>query len=288
VSPTNGVNIAMRKLIALCIITAVITIQCGPPPKVTINPEQTECAPQNLVVKPNSHTLFLQWDTPCPDNIRLAGYFIYVLPKPIGEKYPGVTLPKKIVPFNSGAYPGDTDPEDRYETISIQNLDDGVEYYVSVRAAFTDRSLSLPSEEIAVMCRPEGTFELAYRYAGENDGFSFVSGQNVRADSDQNDLYFYHKDDIDYLASPHRLNGFIRTSAFYSLGKTSSIYQYPQLDLDISPVERMPVRVGESYLVKTADGNYAKVRIEAASGERRERTLTISYIYQTVDDLMRF
>ncbi len=287
-SQTDGVDTEMKKIIMLGILTALITIHCGPPPKVTISPEQTDCAPRNLIVKPNSNSLFMQWDTPCPDNINVAGYNIYVLPSPIGEKYPGVTLSKKVVPFNSGAYPGDTDPEDRYETFSVQNLDNGVEYYVSVRTMFTDGSLSFPTKEHSVICRPEGTFELAYRYADERDGFSFGRGDAVRADSDFNDLYFYHKDGVDYLASPSRLNGFIRTSKFYSLGKTSSVYQYPELDLDIPPVDRMPVRVGESYLIKTADGNYAKVRIESASGERKERKLNISYIYQTIPDLMRF
>jgi len=146
----------------------------------------------------------------------------------------------------------------------------------------------MASNEVSVICRPEGELELAYRYADENDGFCFAESLPVRADSDKNDLYFYHKDGLDYLASPHRLNGYLRDSEFYSLGLTDDIYQHPELELDIPPVDRIPIRIGESCLIKTADGNYTKIRLEDASGELKERKLKLRYIYQTLKNRMRF
>jgi len=273
----------------LLVITAsvLLIIGCGPPRQIG-RPAITECAPTNLTVQPDDSTLYLKWDINCPENKVLSGYYVYLEKSPIFEKYSEVVLPKKIEPYNRTPYPGDTDPEDSFETMTINNLANGVEYYVSVRTVFPDKTITVSSNEVPVMCRPEGEFELAFRYAGKNDGFSFKTGQSVRADGELNDIYFYHKDGFDFIASPKRLNGFIRDSKFYSLGKTKDIYQYPELELDFEPVEKIPVNVGESYLVLTADGNYAKIRIEEASGKNKERKLKIKYIYQTVAGLMRF
>jgi len=258
---------------------------CGP--KVQLKSFGTECAPTNLEVKADDETLMLKWNTNCPDGRLLSGYYIYLEKKPLAD-YRNQAPPRGVKPLNHDPYPGDTDPEDRWETMKIEHLDNGVEYYVSVRALYPDRTVSIASNEVAVMPRPEGEFELAFRYSDLNDGFSFANCETVRADGELNDLYFYHKDGIDFIASPHRLNGFLRKSSFYSLGKTKSIYQYPELDLDFAPVEKIPALVGESYLVKTADGNFAKIRIEQITGENKERRMFIKYIYQTNKEQMSF
>ena len=271
-------------IIAACIL---LIISCGPL-RQTGKQAITECAPTNLTVQSNDSTLYLKWDTNCDQDKLLSGYYVYLQETPIYEKYNRVTLPRKIKPISTTPYPGDTDPDNSSETMTISNLTNGIEYYVSVRTFFPDKKITVSSNEIPIMCRPEGEFELDFRYSGKNDGFSFKTGQSVRADGELNDIYFYYKDGFDFIASPTRLNGFIRESKFYSLGKTINIYQYPELELDFEPVEKIPVKVGESYLVLTADGTYAKIRIEEASGENKERKLRIKYIYQTVKGLMRF
>ncbi|UCD93441.1 MAG: fibronectin type III domain-containing protein [Candidatus Zixiibacteriota bacterium] len=276
----------MRRLL-IPLLVAPIIAGCGAPRKIAEGP-QTECAPSNLSAKPVDQGIFLKWNTNCPDSILLSGYYIYLQDKPIYEKYGMLDLPSRIKPFNSTAYPGDTDPEASFETMTIENLENGMEYFISVRTVFPDRTISISSNEMGVICRPEGEFELAYRYAGLNDGFSFALGEHVRADAEENDLYFYNKDDVDYIRSPHKLNGFLRNSRFDSLGKTKDIYHYPELDYRFTPVETMPVREGESYLVRTADNRFAKIRIEKITGEGKERSLKVKYIYQTIEDLMRF
>jgi len=285
-SKTNRINHYINLFIAVALVT-VIAVGCGPPGK-ALKTNPTHCAPTNLTVKPNDRQLFIKWDTECPDSTLLSGYYIYLSEKPTYEKHGMGRPPRSLKAFNEAVYPGDTDPESRYETINIENLENGVEYYVSIRTVYADQSVSVSSNEIGVLCRPEGTFDLAFRYSELNDGFSFASGTVVRADGDNNDLYFYSQDDFDFIASPNRLNGFLKKSEFYSLGKSKNIYQYPELDIDIPPVEKMPVREGESYLVKTAGGNFTKIRIEKISGEGKSRVLTISYIYQTIRGLMRF
>ncbi|MCP4703404.1 MAG: fibronectin type III domain-containing protein [candidate division Zixibacteria bacterium] len=275
------------KILLSIVGCVILTIGCGPP-RQSGGPAVSECAPTNLTVQSNDSTLYLKWDTNCPDEIATSGYSIYIEEAPIYEKYGKVSLPKKIKRHNHLLYPGDTDPITSFETMTINNLTNGIDYYVSVRAVFPDNTVTVSSNEVPTMCRPEGEFELAFRYTGQNDGFSFKNGISDRADGELNDLYFYHKEGFDFLATPKRLNGFIRDSKFYSLGKTKDIYQYLELDLSFDPVEKIPVMVGESYLVLTKEGNYAKIRIEEATGENKERKLKIKYIYQTVKELMRF
>lgn len=275
----------MRRIIALMIIAGLV-IQCGPPPSKD-EAIHKQCAPGKLTAKPNDGSLFLKWETPCSENVVVSGYNIYFERESL-NKYQNKKLPGHIKSFNSAPYPGDADPETSFETIEIGGLENGVEYFVSVRTVYSDGHISSASNEVPIICRPEGEFELAYRYKADNDGFSFSEGVTARADSDENDLYFYGKDGVNFLASPHRLNGFIRKSQFYSLGPTENIYQYPELELDFSPVDRIPINIGESYIVLTADGNYAKLRIEDITGENKERIVKIKYIYQTLKELMKF
>ncbi len=256
------------KILLIIAACTLLMIGCGPP-RQTGGPAVSECAPTNLTVQANDSTLYLKWDTNCPEDKVTSGYSIYIEEAPIYEKYGKISLPKKIERHNHILYPGDTDPITSYETMTINNLTNGVDYYVSVRTIFPDKTMTVSSNEVPIMCRPEGEFDLDFRYAGKNDGFSFKTGLPVRADGEQNDLYFYHKEGFDFIASPTRLNGFIRETKFYSLGKTKDIYLYPELDLNFEPVEKIPVMVGESYLILTADGTYAKIRIEDASGENK-------------------
>ena len=122
-------------IIAGCI---VFVIGCGPP-RQTSRPVTDECAPTNLMVQSNDSTLYLKWDTNCPEEKAMSGYSIYIEESPIYEKYGKMSLPKKIERFNRLLYPGDTDPENRFETMTINNLTNVVEYYVSIRTVFPDK-----------------------------------------------------------------------------------------------------------------------------------------------------
>ncbi|MEW6015988.1 MAG: hypothetical protein AB1690_11765 [Candidatus Zixiibacteriota bacterium] len=270
-----------------------IHISCAPAKRFPrdegeIRKELYFCAPTKLTIKPGNRNLFLKWNTNCPPNVLLSGYNIYLLREPLDDRYLDSEMPSRIKPYNSAPYPGDTDPEGSFETMLIDNLENGTEYFVTVRTVFPDGSLSVSSNQVAAICRPEGEFLLAFRYADINDGFSFAAGKPVRADASGNDLFFFSKDGFDYISSPHRLNGFLRESQFYSLGATRDIYQHSRFSLDIPAMDRIPVRAGESYAVKTADGNYAKIRIESIVGEGKDRRMRVKYIYQTIPNLLRF
>jgi hypothetical protein len=283
----------MRKL-AIISLALLIIIQCAPPSKMEKPSEEgkitisTPCSPSGLTVKPDDQKIFLRWETNCAEAVLLSGYNIYILNKPLEPKYFTAPPPSSIKPHNPVPYPGDTDPESKFETMTVENLENGKEYYITVRSVYPDGGTSGSSNEVNIICRPEGTFDLAFRYAELNDGFSFALKKAVRADASANDIYFFQKDGFDFIASPDRLNGFLRKSQIFSLGKTENIYQYPKFNLDTPSADKLPVLAGESYLIKTADGNFAKIRIDSMSGEGKDRILKISYIYQTVKGLIRF
>ncbi len=274
---------------AIAINLTAIWISCGPPKPKPVVEVPPQCIPSNLTVTPGDHTLLLRWDTNCPDSIILSGYNIYVLPYPIYDSLHNFILPDSIQPVNTLPYPGDTNPEDSYETMSLTDLKNGVEYFVTVRTVFPDRTVSASSNEVSAFCRPEGEFTLDMRFVDEHDGFIFAKGEYARADSDKNDILYYRAGTTDYISSPWRLNGYNRKTFFYALGKTKDIYQYDSLDLaDENPVDKMPIFPGESYLVKTADNCYAKIRVENTVGENRERKVHFRYIYMPTPNLMRF
>ncbi len=282
----------MKKLLSLILLILLI-VQCGPPPTEVFPGKGEEgvpppCTPQRLTVRAGDNKALLKWETNCPRGVILSGYNIYVLKDSLSRKDLQSDFGRRLKPYNSEPYPGDTNPESGFETITINNLQNGTDYYFLVRTVFPDGMMSEFSNQVDAIGRPEGEFVLAFRYSGLNDGFSFVRGQNVRADASANDLYFFEKDGFSFLASPSRLNGFLRKSKFYSLGKTSDIYQYPKFDIDIPSDEKIPILAGESYLIKTADGNYVKIRIEEITGKDRDKVLRIKYIYQTIKNLIRF
>ncbi|MCX6825829.1 MAG: hypothetical protein NTV06_00980 [candidate division Zixibacteria bacterium] len=281
----------MKRIFLFSIFVSGLLIQCGPPRAPILSAEQIilrESVPTKLTVQPGNKKLYLKWNTNCPKGVVLSGYNIYILREPLEQKFYDPNPPAKIKAFNSLPYPGDTESNGNYETMKIETLDNGIEYFITVRTVYPNGAVSAASNEVSAIGRPEGKFSLSFRYAGLNDGFCFAKGLSVRADADDNDIYFFQKDGFDFAASPHRLNGFLRESSFYSLGKTRDIYQYPLFKIDIPPVEKIPILVGESYLVKMADGHYAKIRIEKATGQDKERILEIRYIYQTVKNLIRF
>ncbi len=287
-SATNRINYKIIIPALLLIVTILFSAGCGPSVKPAKEYAGDVCFPSNLQVQPGDHKVSLRWNTNCDDSTLLTGYYIYLTKEPIPEKILTQPPPETLEPFNNSAYPGDTDPETAYETMTIDNLDNGVEYYISVRTVYPDYTQSVSSEQISFIPRPEGSFTLGIRYSDFKDGFSFSMGEHVEADRLENDLYYYAKDGFDYLASPHRLNGFLRETNFYSLGSTESIYDYDSLELDYEPVSRIPVAEGHSYLVETEDNRYAKIRIKNIAGSGDKRKLSISYIYQPAENTMVF
>ena len=270
------------RVIAPVFIALVLAgiIGCGPPKpveEITTAP----CYPLDLKVDEGDRSLSLSWKIDCERNI--AGYDIYVSQEPLVEEYPGNELPKSIKPFNDRTFPGDTDPSDGIEHYDAGNLKNGVTYFVSVRIVLPDRSVTRPSNEVRVVCGPSGEIQLDFRYRGTKDGFAFEQNDYVAADALGNDLYFYSKEGVDYLASPHRLDGFLRSTTFRVLPFTGDLAgvraQLRTLSVEPSD-ERVSVKKGDWVQILTADNLTALVQIRGFEGAGEDRKVTLFFAYR--------
>ncbi len=214
----------------------------------------------------------IAWKVECPQLI--SGYNIYISDQPL-------TIDDSQ-PFNDAVYPGDTNPDDGVVQYDAQGLDNGVRYYVSARVVFPDQSLSAPSEEVVAVCGPRGEIELATRYSSEQDGYSFAHNQYVRADDLNNDLYFYSKGGTDYLASPLRLDGFLRNSRFVRLLVNGDLETAKSrlASIDSEPRDnRVAVREGDWVWIVTTEGHHALVQVRKLSVEGGKGTVVLFFAY---------
>jgi hypothetical protein len=270
----------MKKVAALCIIV-ILVAGCGPT-KVTDEERQTAIL-KNVKTHSDSGSLIVSWDS--YEGGLIAGYNIYVSISPLTEDYPGTDLPESIPPHNAAPFPGDTEPGDKREHYVADGLENGIRYYVSVRVAFPDESLSPPSEEIVAVCGPSGEIELSIRYKSGNDGYSFVQDEYVKAGDMANDIYFYSKDGVDYLASPTRLDAFLRGTNFATLPHKGEIDEVRQMVRDDESQlfgDRVVINTGDWVLMKTPESAHALLRVLGFSGEGESRKVRLFYSFSSM------
>ncbi len=265
----------MKYYLPLLILLALVIAACGPsgPPADEVTPV---CLPQNIRAEAASNKMTVIWEMPCTDLI--AGYHIYISESPlVGQN--GI-METGAEPFNHTPFPGDTNPHDGIEHYEAEGLDNGVPYYVSVRVVRPDQTLSPPSEEIVVICGPRGYLELAIRYQADNDGFSFTGDSLVRADALDNDVYYYHKDGVDYLASPKRLNGFLRDTQWQVLnftGDYDTVAGQVALLSTIPSEDRIEIEEGDWIRMWTPEGDRVLLQVIGFKGKGENRTVELFY-----------
>jgi hypothetical protein len=261
----------MKSVLSILTLFVVLcaSLGCGPG-KV----EEEDRAPVRLYdfdVNPDHERLTLSWRL--QGSALISGYNVYISEQPAFEG---------TEPYNNAPFPGDTDPNDGVEYYNAEGLRNGVKFYVSVRVVYPDGSLSEPTPEETVVCGGRGTVALSVRYKSDEDGFSFDQNRSVRADADENDLYFYSKDGEDFLASPVRLNGFLRDTRLTVLPFKGTIDEVAEA-LEETPIaateERVKVASGSWVLAQTASGGHALLHIDQLTGKEADRVVTISYAY---------
>jgi hypothetical protein len=276
----------MKKTVLLITIIGLV-LSCAPKKK--ISEEVSNIYPYDLHVKVDKEKMTLSWKTHGTGLKR--GYNIYISREPLAEKYPGPDLPSSIKPFNPVNFPGDTNPDDSVNYFTAEYLEDGVRYYVSVRVNYTDGTMSRPSNEVVAVCGPRSEFDLAFRYRSENDGYSFSEDQPTRADALDNDVYYYAKDGVDYLASPDRLNGFLRKNLFEVLslkGDFDDIKNKVDRMKIVPDKDRVEIKKGDWVLVKTAEDAYALLEVQGFTGEGEEREVKLFMALSTLKGSMWF
>lgn len=266
----------MKRLSVLLLVLSVL-ISCGPKPAMEV---ARTSYPADLTVTVNDEKMTVSWIRQGDGSI--SGYNIYISTEPLVEKYAGDQIDPSIAPFNSTPFPGDTNPEDGVEQFEASGLDNGVKYYVSVRVVYPDQTVSKPTAEVISVCGPRGRIELAGRYFGEPGGFSFAENSYVDPDAIINDLYYFHKDDIDYLNSPKRLDAFINDTRLMVLPYKGSIEEVTARVVaeGLTPTaDNVTVKVGDWVLLKCNNDTYALVNVLAFEGIEKSRRVILSYAY---------
>ena len=210
--PSEGVSCQMMKFLLPVLSALLLFSRKGAQ---EVNEFSKGWYPENLIAEVDEKLMALKWKKKC--NRVISGYNIYRSETTLAAKYAKMQLPEHIKPLNLEPFPGDTNPDDGIEVYQAEGLKDGQKYYVTVRILMPDGKESRPTSEIMAVCGGRGEIELSIRYKSNQDGFSFIKNSFVRADNEQNDLYYYFKDGEDYIASPHKLNWFLRKNSLQLL-----------------------------------------------------------------------
>jgi hypothetical protein len=264
---------------AIFFVFAVL-LSCGPKPKQKITTEE-RCIPIGLSIDSTASTYALiAWNPGCPGLRILRGFNVYVSPKPLAAEYPGSDLPADIRPYNRKVYPGDTLGDPKRESFAVEDLENATQYYVHVRDVYTDGTISPPSNEIPLVVYSQGQFTLRPSFTSDHDGFDFTAGEYCRTDALNNDVYFYSKDGVDYLCSPARLGPVNRETRIFAGGTGASPENWAGMKPNNDFTERARLQKGGVYILITADGYPAKLRVQSITGKGGERQITFDFIYK--------
>lgn len=276
----------MKHLILLLPLLLLLS-SCGP--KGGSSESSRSLYANNLSVEVDNGRMTVSWQK--QGKGIMSGYNIYISDKPLVESYPGPNLPPSVTPFNHATFPGDTNPDDGIEYFEAQGLENGRKYYVSVRVVMPDRLLSKPSREIIAVCGSRGEISLSMRYEGDNDGYSFATDTQVRADNALNDIYFFSKDGKDYLNSPTKLDAFLRKTNLavvpYKGSWSEMKARFKPGDAPASK-DRVAVKVGDWVHGVTADGHHLLAEVRELSGSGKSRKVKLFFALSTLTDEVVF
>lgn len=263
------------------VILAVMVLGCAP--RKGVGESSGDCTPQNITVEGGDRSLIVTWEPNC--NKLIAGYNIYISEDPLDSHSSGETSRLSAEPFNTTPFSGDTEPDDGIEHFVAERLENGKKYHVSVQTILPDKTQARFSKEILTACSPHGKIKLSVRYKSDNDGYSFNKSRVVRADELANDLYFYAKNGKDVIASPRRLDGFLRDNKFALLNFKGDINSVKK-DLaqkTIKPSkQRVEIKAGDWVLLETEDKMFVLLNVLGFEGARESRRVELFYYYSTI------
>ena len=271
------------------VVFALLVLIVGCKPKEVAEERPSGAYPYELRVSVDNGTVKLSWKK--HGDALIGGYNIYISETSLAAQYPDGHYPVSVPPFNRTPFPGDTDPTDGIEHFQAEGLTNGVMYYVSVVVVNPDRSLSRSTEEITVVPAPTGEIELAARYQGEQDGYAFYADRYVRADAVENDVYYYYHEDKHYLASPTRLDGFLRKSLLLKLPFRGDYEEVRSriVENEYQPSEeRVEIKTGDWVLILTADSHYVLVRVLELTGQGQSSAVRLFFAVSGIENRIFF
>ena len=268
----------MKKLLLAVPFITILTA-CGP---TKVAKETGACHPYDLQVEPGDEQLTVRWKSDCGQLI--SGYDIFIQRQPVLSRSSSNPY-NEVSPHNQVPYPGDTNPDDEYLTYEAKGLENGVKYWVSVCAVYSDRTLSTPTKEVMTACGPRGDIDLAVRYSGGHDGYNFSQARYVEADELSNDLYYWNQNGTDYIDAPTHLDGFLRKTRFTRLdvrGDLNDAIAYVDSKSPVPDQDRVAVKKGDWLLVKTNDNNFVLVQVLSFAGEGDKRQVKLFFAFSSI------
>jgi hypothetical protein len=265
---------------------------CEGPAKPPVQPEakpavKPHAVPVNLRLTSGDGRMTVAWQVKGDD--VLSGYNIYVQPEspdPKGSGHPNLD----IKPINGDVYPGDNNPDDNMITYEVERIENG-QYFVWVRLVRPDGSLSDPTAIESTVCGPRGEIILGVRYQSTDDGYSLAEKKKTRADASDNDLYYYTKDGVDYLASPSRLNSYLRATSFKPLpfrGELESVRNSAMTLSSVPTDDKIAVKSGDWIWAIVTPSQYALIHILSVDGKDKDRQIKCYYSLSPVKGIFPY
>lgn len=277
-----------RLTISIIILTLGLGLNgCGP--KGAGQESRGVCVPYQIRADVNNNSMTVIWKSDC-DKLT-SGYNIYVSEIPLWNKYKNKQLPESVKPHNFVYFPGDTNRADGIEHYQADGLENGKQYFVSVRTVYPDRSLSKSSREITAFCYPKGVIELPLRNKAKIDGFSFGLNKSVSTTDLNNDIYFFSKDGKNYLNSPNKMDGFLRRNKLLKLpfkGEFKEIIGDVENSAYVPQKEKVEVNKGDWIQIMTEDFKFVLVKVLDISGEGGKKKIKLFYAANTVPNSLIF
>lgn len=270
----------MKRVIGYVItILSLVLGSCATTPRPEIEkqspPTPALIPPTDLRAELGDLSATLRWTTNQPEDRIISGYHIYFAA--VGENLAAVSqLP----------YPGDDNPDHAVESYKAGPLIAGSEYRAYVTTVYPGGIETAPTETIRFVARPQGTFQLRESYKGKESGFSFRRRESVATDDLDNDIYLAVIRGGLYLASPGRIDNILRNTSLFPLRTRQPLSKLQVIERPTQPESTFPIAENEVVLALDHSGCYVLLRIENI--DRVDRVVTISYIYQTRPNLLRF
>ncbi len=221
-------------------------------------------APFNLSAAADSRKATIYWSVDRAKASIISGYNIYLASETavrdtaLWERNPGR-------PYNDSPYPGDTDSDISRESMPLDNLVNGLKYYVIVRLVSSDGKESESSNLAAFTPLASGEFIISSNHDAPNGGFNFENEESVPGRDPRSDIYLYANEKRTGLSSPSRLGAGLRKTEFIGSQENAA-------------VETIVMGAGQRLEIRTKSGT-AHIRVEELIGKYPAISARISYTF---------
>ncbi|RKX18691.1 MAG: hypothetical protein DRP26_04755 [Candidatus Zixiibacteriota bacterium] len=213
----------------------------------------------DLKVKPVNRGGILSWRIYRQEDSPISGYNIYIAESSDSEGWL----------YNKTPYPGDTDGDINLESIELMGLENGRRYYVFIRTVFPDGKLSRPSVRVEFTPLFKGRLEISQNHTTIQSGYSFAKERYTKARSFDNDFYIYATSSKMGISSPSRLHPDLRITL---INKVDNLAKG-------SFEQTQPLIKGETYILKTADGGTARLKVVKITGKPPLLKVVLDFVY---------